>query len=459
MPPVRALPGDFHYHAYDYAGAAPWALSAPVPSAGNFPFYSLLQDLAGLHADALAAGVPNVNLGNLGAQTHGGRDIPVLSLGNRLNDPNAPAVVITGGIHAREWMAVEFAYLLAEYLISHYVAAPAAVNRYQRTIRNLVDARRIVIIPMLNPDGNDYSVFGVGHNHRRWRKNRRPLPTDFNGWEAELAPGHVLRAPFANLAGGYNPTYDVPGYPVNGALPPVPAAWGLAFLPANQRHGVDLNRNLTTAAWGWSSGRVAMAGAVVYPDGDPEQDSYFGTRPGGEAEAGALQVRLAAIGPVSAAIDYHGYGRAILYPTEAWNTGLVGTGYKALGTALKELVHAPGVRDYQLGSPRQVLGYDGTGSVIDHLAQHRQARAFTIEVDPAWNPADNADAAQAKFQQPEDQITVVFEKNIRGALAVLATPRPTVTRAQAAQHPLRMAKTAMKLLTWDVYGRGNQLPA
>ena len=36
------------------------------------------------------------------------------TLGLSFGDPNAPTVVITGGIHAREWIAPEIAYLVAE---------------------------------------------------------------------------------------------------------------------------------------------------------------------------------------------------------------------------------------------------------------------------------------------------------------------------------------------------------
>jgi uncharacterized protein (TIGR02145 family) len=157
---------------------APFVMSAGQPTAGGLQFYSLVQDLNGLAAIG-GVDVPNLALTQMslvpgGAQTSGGNETLMLFFGSAPGVVNAPAVVITGGIHAWESPAPEIAYLLAEYLIVNYTTAPR--NRFQRTIRSLVDSRRIYIIPMLNPDGNPFSVFTAGGAGRNWRKNRRTLP-------------------------------------------------------------------------------------------------------------------------------------------------------------------------------------------------------------------------------------------------------------------------------------------
>jgi len=74
---------------------------------------------------------------------------------------NEPRVALLGCHHAREWISVEVPLLIAEYLVKNY-------NQDTR-IKNIVDSAEIWIIPSVNPDGLDYSVF----TYRLWRKNRR----------------------------------------------------------------------------------------------------------------------------------------------------------------------------------------------------------------------------------------------------------------------------------------------
>jgi len=186
-PPARIPPGDYHFHVYDYANSGArgaWGMSDGQPARNGWQFYSMVQDLQGLVQEGQAHTVPRIALANAGGQTIGGRNTMVLSFGNANNAQDAPTVVFTGGIHAREWIAPEIAYLLAEYLIVKYNAQPQGI--YQQTIKNLVDSRNIHIAPMLNPDGNDYTVFGAastdGTEPRRWRKNFRPLPTRAADW-------------------------------------------------------------------------------------------------------------------------------------------------------------------------------------------------------------------------------------------------------------------------------------
>jgi len=439
-PPLRINDNDYHFHAYDYTGsAAPWTPSPAQPHRYGWEFYSMVQDLQGLQAFGNARGVPNIALQNIGAPTNENRNVMALSFGN--NAANTPRVLITGGLHAREWIAPEIAYLVAEYLVMHYTAAPH--NRHEQAIHNLVHSRWIHFIPMVNPDGNWHTVFG---SDRMWRRNRRPLPATAAHWVAALCPlGPLLpNWPFINVQVGWWgwgwAEYDVPDYdPANG-IPPGAAHYRTRSL-TNRLIGVDLNRNYATAAWGYDC-------APDYNDYDPRSDTYFGPDNSSEMETADVAQYLQVTARPQTSIDYHSYGQLILYPTEVSNNGLVGPDYQWLGAALQQLVRAEAAVDYRLGTPMQLLHYDGAGTIIDHIAQRHNARAFTIELDPPIGSDRDDDSG---FLLPETSIRTVFEKNIRGALAAVAAPPPGTPNW--AFNP-----AVYQFLGWNVYGRGNRLP-
>ncbi len=458
-PPNRPNAAAFHYHTYSYPGdalAGPFQLSGgPLPVGSQL--YSLVEDLNGLVAWGVPNGVPNLAVAPVpgGAPTLGGRNTLMLTLGPAPGVVNAPAVIITGGIHAREWIAAEFVYLLAEYLVRHY---PAPANRFQRTIRSLVDSRRIFIIPMLNPDGNIFTVFNPAPVGRLWRKNRNPLPATPVAWVNLLTNGGLLGPnppPFQNVQVpvglGALATYDSPIYDPDNGIPPGPAVRPTRQL-ANNQTGVDANRNFSTLAWGYDGMRQTAAGPVPTQSFNPFHDGYFGPATGSETETSNLQIAFTWAHPgIATMIDYHSYAQAILYPSETFNNGGVGPDYSVLGMTLRQLVHTQGALDYQLGSPRQIISYDAPGTVIDRAAQQHQARAFTIELDPALGTANG-------FVLNENQICNVFEKNIRGALAALAAPARPGHWFTAYLQGLPLGWNMLKFMTWNVYGRGNQLP-
>jgi len=455
-PPVRAVAADYHFHTYDYANSAaqgPWGRSPAQPQRNGWRFYSMVQDLIGLRDWGVSIGVPNITLTDVGAPTVRGRRTKMLSFGNVGNAPNRPTVVITGGIHAREWAATEFVYLLAEYLIRNYSAAVPA-NPRQARLRELVRNRNIRIIPMVNPDGNRRTVFGPAANDRNWRKNRRRLPALALTWRAALAPGGAATPPFENvqLAGPLHAQYDVPDYAPPAIPPGAPPNLRTRQLP-NLEIGVDLNRNMDTTAWGYDS-QILVNNVLQYVNWNPAADTYFGTGPGTERETSNVQQAMAAaalLGPggnITVAIDYHAYGRFILYPCEAEHNGAITPLYTATGQMLQALIRngaaAPAPGAYQLGTPLALIHYDATGSISDYATQQHQARSFTIELDRS-----NAGGAApgAGFQMPETQIQNVFEKNIRGALSAIAAP---ATALQAAFYQVNFG--------WNVFGQGNQVP-
>jgi hypothetical protein len=421
----------------------------PSPALGNtnWQFYSLVEDLNGLVALGAARNVPNIAL-NAGllpglAATAGNNGTPVLSLGN----PGSPAVVITGGIHAREWIAAEIAYLIAEYLIVNYPQPAVAPTARQAFLQNLVNTRDIRIIPMVNPDGNVRTVTGPGANDRMWRKNRRVLPATPQAWVAAFTGGGGPNPPpFRNVKPTYGllqwASYDVPDYDPAHNIPPGG--------PGNNPHyqgrmlyenevGVDLNRNMATPAWGYDC-------PPRYANNAPEGDTFFGTTAGGEPETGnvaqvmAAAAAAAAGGTIAVAIDYHCYSRMILYPDEVPAGGL-SPSHKNLGVLLQDLIKDGNGQQYQLGDATSLLQYSATGTVADRALRQHQARSFTIELDPAHGTPPG-------FRLGEGQIQAVFETNILGALAAIAAPGTWQARQQVRG----------SFLSWHVHGRGNQLP-
>jgi carboxypeptidase T len=69
-------------------------------------------------------------------------------------------LLFMGCHHAREWIAVEVPYLLAEHLVKNAGQAP---------VTDWLQRGEIWIGPMVNPDGHEYSRT----RDRLWRKNRR----------------------------------------------------------------------------------------------------------------------------------------------------------------------------------------------------------------------------------------------------------------------------------------------
>jgi hypothetical protein len=436
--PTRANKGDFHFHTYDYVGSAAWTLT---PNAVNGKqFYSMVADLAALKAAAQAKNMPNVAL-YMGPpiDDEDGRKIMTLSFGNT----KKPKVMITGGIHAREWMGAEIAYLVAEYLVRNYPASNDPLTGYNQTIRDLVQNRWIHITPMLNPNGIHYTVYSTDSGARWWRKNCRPLPKNEDDWQTALTDTAGVPNPPFRCVEIEDSTcqYSVPDYDGANRIPPGAAQFHTRDLSEDQI-GVDLNRNFPTAAWGYEGHTDP---SQTDHDADSDAESYFGPRRGSEAETAMVQAYLAGAERVDAAIDYHAYGEFILYPPEAYDQGAVTRGHKRLGKRLQSLIVKSGQTEYGLGSPMELLKYTGTGCLADFLVRSYQARAFAIELDPM--PAARGQSPLKGFDLAETEICSVFEKNIRGALALIAAAGT------------RRSAVARQFLGWNVEGQGNQLPA
>jgi len=86
--------------------------------------------------------------------------------GIRITGPGVgkPAILISATQHAREWVAPMTAMYVADQLMSLYGVDPQ--------ITSLINQVEFIIVPIVNPDGYEYSYAPGGD--RLWRKNRRP---------------------------------------------------------------------------------------------------------------------------------------------------------------------------------------------------------------------------------------------------------------------------------------------
>lgn len=80
---------------------------------------------------------------------------------NVSEDEDEAEVIFIGCHHAREWISVEVPFLFIKHLAEQYES--------NTSIKSLVDKSEIWIIPLLNPDGLEYSIYV----YRYWRKNMR----------------------------------------------------------------------------------------------------------------------------------------------------------------------------------------------------------------------------------------------------------------------------------------------
>ena len=94
------------------------------------------------------------------------------------NAANHPALVLTAGVHAREWGGAEIlisfvADLLAAYTMGGALQFGSKIISAS-AIKALLDGLDVVIFPMVNPDGLAYSLSHDATSVAGWRKNRNP---------------------------------------------------------------------------------------------------------------------------------------------------------------------------------------------------------------------------------------------------------------------------------------------
>ncbi len=125
-----------------------------------------------------------------------GRKIEALKISDNVAlDEDEAEVLFLGCHHAREWISVEVPFLLGKHLLENASSAPE--------IRRLVNESEIWIVPLVNPDGLEYSI----HSYRYWRKNRRLNSDGTFGVDLNRNYGYVWG--IDNIGSSPNPASDI----------------------------------------------------------------------------------------------------------------------------------------------------------------------------------------------------------------------------------------------------------
>jgi len=324
-------------------------LKQPLPQAKDYHSYSEVYDelkaLEKAHPDKAQV----VSL----AKTHEGRDLWAIKISSGANGDSAkkPGVVFTGAHHAREWASMEAPLYLARYLLDNYEKDPAMKQR--------VDGAEIWIVPLVNPDGYEYTR----NEDSFWRKNRRPIEQTACDLEPK-SEGYLADAAARNQG-------------------------TVAAEPSNIKGwGVDLNRN-------YYDGNPDHF-HLYRPKGDtpcstwddfsatsdrPSSDTYRGPQGASENEIqGLLNLELGHKN-IKGIIDHHGYGRMILYPWGHTEEAAPNADeYRKIGNGMSKMMSIP----YRVMQSSDL--YPASGSSED-AANANDILSFTIEMGDSFQPS------------------------------------------------------------------------
>src|SRR3954447_25542985 len=233
--PKRARGKALANPTHGYNVFRPWSLQ-PAPCPGtcatpNIPLKSWYHSMA-IHYPRL---VKEEVIGT----TRQGQQIlayKVTKDARKLRDGRRPAALYDSTQHAREWIATETERRLFQWFLT---------NSSQRDVARLLKTRELWFVPVVNPDGYDYTFQNA--ETRLWRKNLR----DNNG-DGVIADGD----------------------------------------------GVDTNRN-SPYKWNWD-----LEGA----SDDPFDETFHGPSAGSEPEVRAMRGLESRIRP-RFQIDYHSFAK------------------------------------------------------------------------------------------------------------------------------------------------------
>lgn len=265
--------------------------------------------------------------GDVVGHTLSGRDIWAYAIGdaNATTAEGFPegAVLVNGGIHAREWQTPEAVTAVFETL----VAGKSDAGFFQYLVENL----NTVLVPVLNVDGFIQT--------QTW-------PVNVTADREQPREGRMRRK---NLR---NPV-------TNGVIDA-----DIGTVPDNF-YGVDLNRN-SAQGFGQANGSSASTTSLI----------YRGPSPASEPEIDALQ-HAARLGPESRLrfySDTHSFGQDYLAPRPD-NARL-----NAITQTLAQRMIAASGRTYSYGP--DPVGSTGIGTTADWFAFTYEVPSWTFELEP-----------------------------------------------------------------------------
>jgi len=298
------------------------------------------------------------------------KNVPILALkvtkdAREVPDGQRPAILYSATQHAREWLATETNRRMAHLFIENYGGTGPAEDEdgdpiagvTKEEITQIVAKNELWFVVVANPDGYDHTFTP---DNRLWRKNLRDNNND----------------------GQITPEFD----------------------------GVDPNRNFPTK---WKYDEEGSSS-------DFGSETYRGPAPASEPETKAMdgiQKRI----DFEMQINYHTAAQLLLYPlgfqVETYTAD--DPIYRALsGTDADSAVKgngpgAPNAYDPDVGAEL----YTTNGETVDHVHGKYGTLAWTPELDVS-DATRGGGGSVFEFQDREEDIEAVFEKNIPFALDV-----------------------------------------
>jgi murein tripeptide amidase MpaA len=265
-------------------------------------------------------------------KTHEGREIWALRVSSDVKSEataDKPGLVITGLHHAREWATSEVPTNAARTTLENYDKDANAKNR--------VDQAELWFVPVVNPDGYEYSR----NEDAFWRKNRRPIT-------------------------------ETPCGPVKGDV-----------------RGVDLNRNYSDGkpehAHIW---RPAGDNQCSFRDDgratsdDPRKDTYRGPSGGSEVEVQSLLDLQLGRKNIKGILDFHSYGGMLLYPWGGTRDKVENVDtYRRIGSAMNDAI---GDERYRLMQSVELYPTSGGSHDVHHI---NGKFSITAEIGDSFHPS------------------------------------------------------------------------
>jgi hypothetical protein len=368
-------------HGYDVF--RPWNLTpAPCPTTCSTPLLPLRKwylQQESVNRDVVER-VP-YGKSRLGQQLAAFR---VTKGGARTPQGSRPVVLYNATQHAREWIAIETNRRLFKYVLDHKNDAASGIPQ-------LLATTELWFIPVVNPDGYDYTF--VSPSTRMWRKNLR----DNNG-DGAIAVGD----------------------------------------------GVDTNRNWPTK---W---RFDPEGA----SDNPASDTYRGPSAGSEPEVAAYRTLMHRL-KAKFMIDYHSFAELILYPegwqveTKATDDPIM----EALAGRDENLPAIPGY-DPDLSAELYTTNGDITDDALHVDGTQAFTVELTGGSGPAVGGTDgshpNLIPGGFAFQDSEADVQTVFEENREFALDLArSAPDPDDPKSHIGNEAIELVPNAFAVSHGD----------
>ncbi|MFM9997195.1 MAG: M14 family metallopeptidase [Phycisphaerales bacterium] len=137
----------------------------PIDFPGWYDAFKNYTELRAHFQDLANANPGLATLTTIGTSVEG-RPLVALRITGPGSTAERPAILYTATQHAREWAVPMTVAYIAEHLITDYATDPL--------VKGLVDNIEFIIIPVVNPDGYEFTWQSA--QNRMWRKNRRPAP-------------------------------------------------------------------------------------------------------------------------------------------------------------------------------------------------------------------------------------------------------------------------------------------